>query len=54
MTLWNCCNGEIPNLVPGIRVAHCIDDELLKKQLTGFNVHRPLEIKTDTEVLRMP
>ena len=44
MTLWNCCNGEIPNLVPGIRVAHCIDDELLKNT-DRFNVHRPLEIK---------
>jgi hypothetical protein len=44
MTLWNCCNSEIPNLVPGIRVAHCIDDELLKNT-DRFHVHRTLPLK---------
>jgi hypothetical protein len=44
MTLWNCCNSEIPKLVPEIRMAHCIDEELLRNT-DRFNVHRPLELK---------
>ena len=44
MTLWNCCNNEIPNLVPGIRMAHCVDDELLRNT-DRFNVHRTLALK---------
>jgi hypothetical protein len=44
ITLWNCCNGEIPNLVPGIGMAHCIDDELLKNT-DRFHVHRTLPLK---------
>ena len=44
MTLWNCCTSEIPNLVPGIGMAHCIDDELLKST-DRFNVHRTLVLK---------
>jgi hypothetical protein len=44
MTLWNCCNHEIPNIVPGIRAAHCIDDEFLKNT-DRFNVHHTLTLK---------
>ena len=44
ITLWNCCNSEIPNLVSGISMAHCIDDELLKNT-DRFNIHRDLAMK---------
>jgi Domain of unknown function (DUF1848). len=44
MSLWNCCNNETLKLVPGIHMAHCIEDELLKNT-DRFNVHRTLAIK---------
>jgi hypothetical protein len=42
--LHNCCNQEIPGLVPGIRKAHCIDGNLLRKT-DRFGVHEPLPPK---------
>ncbi|MBD3319492.1 MAG: DUF1848 family protein [Chitinivibrionales bacterium] len=44
LTLYNCCNKEIPSLVPGIRKAHCVDNDLLKST-DRFGVHRELKIK---------
>jgi len=44
MALCNCCNNEIPNLAPGIRMAHCVDNELLRNT-DRFNVHRTLAMK---------
>jgi hypothetical protein len=44
MTLYNCCNREIPGLVPGIRIAHCIDEAILRAT-DRFGVHRPLSTK---------
>jgi hypothetical protein len=44
MELFNCCNGEILRTVPGIRMAHCIDDEVLKTT-DRFGVHRSLSLK---------
>jgi len=44
MTLYNCCNHEAPGLAPGIRTAHCIDDDILRAT-DRFGVHRPLTVK---------
>ncbi|MBD3422341.1 MAG: DUF1848 family protein [Chitinivibrionales bacterium] len=44
LTLYNCCNEEIPDLVPGIHKAGCIDDAILRKT-DRFGVHRPLKVK---------
>jgi hypothetical protein len=41
MTLYNCCNEDVPRLVPGIQVAHCIDNDLLR-ETDRFGVHRAL------------
>jgi hypothetical protein len=48
MELYNCCNKEVPGLVPGIRAAHCVDDEILR-QTDRFGVHRPLTLKPTRE-----
>ncbi|MBD3343633.1 MAG: DUF1848 family protein [Chitinivibrionales bacterium] len=39
MNLYNCCNEDILNLVPGIKQAHCVDNELLKST-DRFGVHK--------------
>ena len=44
IALHNCCNPEVPRLVPGIRMAHCIDEELLR-ETDRFGVHPALSIK---------
>jgi hypothetical protein len=44
MGLQNCCNTEIPALVPGISMAHCIDDALLR-ETDRFGMHESLELK---------
>lgn len=41
MMLFNCCNSEVPALVPGIEKARCVDAELLA-QTDRFGIHRPL------------
>jgi hypothetical protein len=42
MTLYNCCNEEVPRLVPQVKIAHCVDDEILR-ETDRFGVHRPLK-----------
>jgi hypothetical protein len=42
MTLYNCCNPEILTMAPSIRMAHCVDDELLAST-DRFGVHRLLK-----------
>ncbi len=44
VTLYNCCNEEVPQLVPGITQAHCIDDRILR-ETDRFGVHRTLRPK---------
>jgi hypothetical protein len=44
MKLQNCCNTEIPGLVPGISLAHCIDEALLQ-ETDRFGMHEPLDLK---------
>jgi hypothetical protein len=44
LTLYNCCNPEILPLVPGIRMAHCVDDEILRAT-DRFGVHVALKDK---------
>lgn len=41
ITLHNCCNTDIHGAVPGIEIAHCIDERLLART-DRFGVHRPL------------
>ncbi len=41
MQLYNCCNEEVLRLVPGIRMAHCVDDTILR-ETDRFGVHRAL------------
>jgi hypothetical protein len=48
MKLYNCCNPEVLRLVPGIRRAHCIDDELLR-ETDRFGVHPKLSLKPTRE-----
>ncbi|HUI92192.1 MAG TPA: DUF1848 family protein [Chitinivibrionales bacterium] len=48
MVLYNCCNPEVLRLVPGIRQAHCIDDEILK-ETDRFGVHPDLGLKPTRE-----
>jgi hypothetical protein len=38
--LFNCCNMEIPELVPGIQTAHCVDEDSLR-ETDRFGMHRP-------------
>lgn len=40
LTLHNCCNPELLALVPGIAMAHCVDEQLLAAT-DRFRVHRP-------------
>lgn len=42
VTLHNCCNEEVPALVPGVARAHCVDEELLRTT-DRFGVHRTLK-----------
>jgi hypothetical protein len=44
MTLFNCCNHEIIEMVPGIQAAHCIDENILRRT-DRFGVHRSLFLK---------
>jgi hypothetical protein len=44
MELFNCCNEKIAQSVPGIYMAHCIDDDVLSKT-DRFGVHRTLPLK---------
>jgi hypothetical protein len=44
MKLYNCCNPEVVDLVPGILPAHCIDDDLLRAT-DRFGVHPRLSLK---------
>jgi hypothetical protein len=48
MTLYNCCNPEILQLVPGIKQAHCVDDEILR-ETDRFGVHPTLSLKPTRE-----
>ncbi len=41
MTLYNCCNTEVPAQVPGIQAAHCIDESVLR-ETDRFGMHRPI------------
>jgi hypothetical protein len=42
VTLYNCCNEEVPLLVPGIKTAHCVDEGILKAT-DRFGVHKTLK-----------
>jgi hypothetical protein len=42
ITLYNCCNSEVPALVPGIKQARCVDEKLLAAT-DRFCRHRPLK-----------
>jgi hypothetical protein len=44
MKVYNCCNPEILNLVPGIVQAHCVDNELLR-ETDRFGIHPSLSLK---------
>jgi hypothetical protein len=44
MELYNCCNAEIVEKVPGIRAAHCIDADLLNST-DRFGIHRRLSLR---------
>jgi len=44
VALYNCCNQEVLDLVPGIHKAHCVEDELLATT-DRFGVHRRLTSK---------
>lgn len=46
--LFNCCNKEVPRMVPGIAPARCVDDDLLLST-DRFGVHRPLKPKPTRE-----
>jgi hypothetical protein len=48
MKLYNCCNPEVLRLVPGIKQAHCIDDEILR-ETDRFGVHPRLSLKPTRE-----
>ncbi len=48
MQLYNCCNREVLRLVPGIRPAHCIDEEFLR-ETDRFGVHPKLLLKPTRE-----
>jgi hypothetical protein len=48
INLYNCCNTEIQGLVPGIKKAHCVDDDILR--LTDrFGIHQSLSPKPTRE-----
>jgi hypothetical protein len=42
--LYNCCNPEIPALVPGVSMAHCVDEAILR-ETDRFGMHKMLEPK---------
>ena len=44
ITLYNCCNPEIIRLIPEIKKAHCIDEELLAAT-DRFGIHQSLKPK---------
>jgi hypothetical protein len=46
--LYNCCNPEVPELVPGIEVAHCVDETILR-ETDRFGKHESLEPKPTRE-----
>jgi len=48
MKLYNCCNPDVLELVPGILQAHCIDDGLLR-ETDRFGVHPALSLKPTRE-----
>jgi hypothetical protein len=48
MALYNCCNAEVLELVPGVKMAHCIDEAILR-ETDRFGVYRPLEIRPTRE-----
>ena len=48
MTLYSCCNPEVPALAPGIETAHCIDDDSLR-ETDRFGVHPALRLKPTRE-----
>jgi hypothetical protein len=48
INLYNCCDTEMPDLVPGIGKAHCIDEDILRTT-DRFGVHRPLSLKPTRE-----
>ncbi len=43
ISLYNCCNPEVPRLVPGILRAHCIDNDLLR-ETDRFGIHPALPL----------
>jgi hypothetical protein len=48
INLYNCCNTEMPVLVPGIRKAHCVDEDLLRKT-DRFGAHESLSPRPTRE-----
>jgi hypothetical protein len=44
MQLYNCCNAEIPRIIPGIKPASCIDDGILR-ETDRFGVHKQIKLK---------
>ncbi len=46
--LCNCCNPEIPQNVPGVEQAHCVDESLLS-ETDRFGVHQTLKPKPTRE-----
>jgi hypothetical protein len=48
MKLYNCCNPDVLELVPGILQAHCVDDGLLR-ETDRFGAHPSLSLKPTRE-----
>ncbi len=48
ITLYNCCNADVLRRVPGIRQAHCIDDDILR-ETDRFGMHPRLPLKPTRE-----
>jgi hypothetical protein len=46
--LYNCCNIEIPELVPGISMAHCVDETSLR-ETDRFGMHKLIKPKPTRE-----
>jgi hypothetical protein len=48
ISLYNCCNPEVPALAPGVKTAHCVDENILRAT-DRFGVHRTLSPKPTRE-----
>jgi hypothetical protein len=44
VALYSCCNVEIPELVPGISMAHCVDEDILR-ETDRFGMHKTMKPK---------